>query len=184
MWFTEDPWPPILLLCVAAIVLVGIWSSRQRAIWLAGAGACLLAAVGVYFIERAVVTDRERVMEKIFQLADAFTKGNRQTTLSFFSRSQPDLRDLASRALELVVVDGEVSIKDVAITIYNENSQADAVFRANGKFSYQGGVAMPFPTRWRVRWVKELEDNDWKIAEVQRMSIVDDKELGPFETKQ
>src|SRR5262245_25426772 len=94
-WFTENPWPPIVILGVAAGVLVAVWSSQKRGIWLMGALAAVLAAVAVFFVERSIVTEGERVEKNIFDLAAAFVREDRDAVPGYFSVRAPELRATA-----------------------------------------------------------------------------------------
>lgn len=180
MWFTENPWPPMFLLGAAAIVLGGLWTAQKRGAWLAAAAVCLLAVVGIYVFEGQVVTDRERVTASLLKMAQAFQQKDADATLAFISRQAAEVRELATTALKDVEVKGALSIKSIDVTMHNENSQADSVFRANGNFTYQGTYSSYGSSRWLVRWRKEA--GEWKVVEVQRMGD-DDEPMAPFEAR-
>src|SRR5258707_10951480 len=101
-WFTETPWPPIFILGIVACALLAVWSSRKRGIWLVGAGLMIVAAAAVFFIEKSVVTEAERVEQHVLDLTGAFQRKERERTLAFFSVQAPELRNMAISALDLV----------------------------------------------------------------------------------
>ncbi len=42
MWFTDNPWPPIVLFACLAVVFFAIWASKGRKILLVAAAAMLV----------------------------------------------------------------------------------------------------------------------------------------------
>lgn len=182
MWFTENPWPPIFILGAAACVFVGIWWTQRRGAWLIGALACLVGSIVIYSVEKSIVTERERLEQHIVELTTAFRKGDQDKTLAFFSPQAPLLKTLVLGAIKMVEVDDDLAIKDVAVTVYNEASQADTHFRANGTISVlSGNYRGHTPSRWLLRWQKEA--GEWKIVEVHRLDTLKDEELPIFEPR-
>jgi hypothetical protein len=174
-WFTETPWPPIFILGIAAALLLAIWSSQKQGSWLIGAVILCMAAVAVFFVERAIFTEAERVEQNILDLTAAFQRKDRERTLSFFSMQAPDLRDMAVYALNLVDFPKGIDIKDVSVRLTNENTRAIAHFRANGTVSVRGFATQHAASRWQVTWQKE--GNDWKIIDVVRLDPIKDEKM-------
>ncbi|MGQ0635695.1 MAG: hypothetical protein ACT4QC_13855 [Planctomycetaceae bacterium] len=182
MWFTEEAWSPIIVLATVAVTLTGLWWSRQQGRWLAGALVCVMAAVAVYFTERAIVTEREQIARKVRELVGAFQRKDSQATLSYFSRQEPELRQMAQTALGMVDIPGPLSIKQMQVDVYNENSQADSEFRANGMVSHLGSPPRYAASRWRVHW--QREGQDWKIVEVKRLGLSKGEPMDVFDPRQ
>src|SRR5262245_3022882 len=111
MWFTETPWPPIFLLSLAVCVCVALWYSQKRAGWLLAAVGLTAACAAVYFVERSIVTEAERVEQSVLGVAAAFQRKDKQATLSFISPQADELHSLATSALEWVDVH-DLAIKD------------------------------------------------------------------------
>src|SRR5438067_2019611 len=112
-WFTENPWPLMIILAIAAIACLAAWASQKRGLWLV---AGMLAVVGmgaVYLIERSVVTEAERVGQNVHALAAAFQRKDRDGTLSFFSLQAPELRVQVEQALDWVDLPNGIDIKDM-----------------------------------------------------------------------
>src|SRR5262245_41333091 len=177
-WFTENPWPLIVLLGIAAGIMTAVWSSQKRALWLLGALAAVLAAVALFFVERSIVTEGERVEKAIIELVAAFVREDKDVVLSYFSVQAPELRDTALRGMELVDFPHGIDVKDVSVRLSNENSRAVSRFRANGlaAASIAGMSAQQqFATRWEVTWQKE--GNDWKIIEVERLHTLKEERI-------
>ena len=180
-WFTENPWPPIFFLGIVACILLAVWSSQKRAIWLASALAVVACALTVFFVERAIITESERVERNIFELKTAFEHKDKTRTLSFFSLQAPEAREKVEQALEWVDLPDGVDIKDMDVRMSNENTRAVARFRANGTVSFRGLGTHHAPSRWEVTWQKE--GNDWKIVDVVRLNPFKDEPMGIFEPR-
>jgi hypothetical protein len=180
-WFTETPWPPIFLLGIAACVLLAVWSSQKRAVWLIAALAAVVSAVAVYFIESSIITEAERVEKNVYELKTAFERKDKTRTLSFFSLQAPEPRERVEQALEWVDLPDGVDIKDMSVRMSNENTRAVARFRANGTVSFRGMLPQHAASRWELTWQKE--GNDWKIIDVVRLNPINDEPMGIFEPR-
>ena len=181
MWFLETPWPPLVLLGAAACVCVALWYSRRRAAWLAAAFGLALAGVAVWFVERAVVTEAERVERSVYDLAAAFKRDDREAVLSFFSLQADDLRQLAERTLDEVDVSDDLDVKDLDVRLFAAGSRAESHFRANGSFVWRSMPLGPYPSRWLVTW--QNEGGGWKIIEVQRLNPINARPMEIFEQR-
>lgn len=181
-WITETPWPLVVILAVAAGIMLAVWSAQKRGIWIVGSLAAILAAVGVVFVERSIVTESERVEQSVLDLTRAFQKKDHDRTLSFISLQAPELRQLAETALASVTVQDDLSVKDMHVRMSNEDTRAVARFRANGTISFQGMDLGPQPSLLEVTWQKER--NEWKMIGVRRLNpIREDEEMRMFELR-
>jgi ketosteroid isomerase-like protein len=70
-WLSEDPWTAVGVLVVVAIVLLGLLKLRQEGRFLIAALAVLGLAGLVLVVERAWVTEAERVEAVVYELAAA-----------------------------------------------------------------------------------------------------------------
>ncbi len=181
-WFTENPWPPIILLVIAAGGMLAIWSSQKRGIWLLGTVTAIAAAVAVFLVARAIITEAERVEQKVHAVAEAFERKDKDATLAYFSVQRPKLRALVVQALEWVDLPNGVDIKDMSVRLTNENTRAVARFRANGTVSFKQMGSQHAPSRWEVTWQKEA--GDWKIIAVDRLHTLKDEKVGIFDPSQ
>ena len=169
MWFTETPWPPIIGLCVIGVLLFLGWMSQRRTAFLAGVAVCLALCGIVFVVERQIVTERERVEQRLLDFAVAFQqdsmrqglvnmviRGPEPTSLSFISASAEGTRRMAEAALNFVDIPEPVRISDVRTTMSNNNSRAVTQFRASATVRAGGlpdGVHQP--TRWELTWQRE-----------------------------
>jgi hypothetical protein len=190
MWFTETPWPPIMIFSAIAAGLAAAFVTTQQGRFLVGIVAMLVAALVTWLIEQNIVTESERVEQAVYDVAEAFQQGDVERTLSFFStRStitnleavaplQYSLRDVARYALQIVEVRGDLRITDVSVDL--KSGRATSRFRANGTFAVKdhGNVGHQ-PTRWDVVWQKE--GTDWLIVKVDRLDPITGESMGYFD---
>ena len=67
-WFTENPWPLLLILAGSAIVALISGAPKARS----AAVACALAAIGFYVLESAIVTPAEDLKRSCRQCLNRF----------------------------------------------------------------------------------------------------------------
>ncbi len=171
MWFTETPWPPILVLAAIAAGFGAALISTQNVKHLLPILLLAALAVGVYVIEEQIVTERERVETSIYEVAAAFQQKDLGGTLRHFSEQSIRLRGMATGAVLGIDVQEDLRITDVSVTMSNSESRAQSHFRANGSFNVMGfGDVGHQPTRWNVDWQKE--GGEWRIIEVERLDPI------------
>ncbi len=180
-WFTDTPWPLIVILGIAACVCLALWTSQKRAVWLVGVVILVGVAVGVFVVEKSIISEAERVEQNVYDLTGAFQRKDRERVLSFFSLQAPDLRATAVEALNLVDLPDGIDVKDVSVRMSNENTRAVSHFRANGTVSVKGLGARHSASRWEVTWQKEA--SDWKIVEVIRLDPIKDEKMQIMERR-
>lgn len=182
MWFTENPWPPIFILGMAACVLAGAWASQRRGILLVAALAALAGCFAIYTVERSIVTEGEQIEADIRTMTAAFQKKDRKKVLSFFSKQAPDWQDVIDRAFDLVDIEDDLDVKDMSVAMHGENSQAVARFRANATITAKSlGISSHQPSRWELHWQKE--GGAWKIVDVIRLNPFKDDPMDIFEKR-
>ena len=174
--FFEDPLWLYVLLFIAEVVMVWLWSkSRERAALL----RCLipLGLAGVVFaVATLVVTDREKIQRATDELvADA--KAGRLTAFERWLdrefqgtfRSKPMNRDQALAEARRVL--GRGSIKDIEIQKNEIKVQgADAYQRLQTAIRFSGGgFSGRLPMMWRIHWIRTTEG--WRIYEVSEPQI-------------
>lgn len=177
MWFTETPWPPIIILLVVCCFLVAAWQGSRRGAYLGAVVVLLGACVGFIYLEEWIVTDSERVERHVHDLVHAFQRRDEKGTLDFFSQQAPEYRTMVSKAMELVAIRDDVDVKDVNILILAEGTQAISHFRANATIAIRGLMQDSYqPSRWELTWQKEA--GEWKIVGVQRLNPVTGEKMG------
>ena len=176
MWFTEDAWTPVAILAIAILILSAIWTVTRKSQLLWAITACLIAAAASFAIDSLVVTPTEQIEQHVVDLATRFQKQDVEGTLEFFSTTAILERGLITWGLEQVTVEPDLRITDQRIKIFAENSRAETEFRANGTVSGFGIEKSYQPSRWRLTW--QMEGNDWKIVNVERLNVVTGETMG------
>jgi ketosteroid isomerase-like protein len=180
-WITENPWPLMIILAIAAIAFLAAWTSQKRRVWLAAGILSFAAVIAVYLFSKSIVTEAERVAQAVHDLAAAFQRKDKAGTLSFFSIQAPELRTQVEQGLNWVEMPDGIDIKDVHVSTSNENTRAVSHFRANGTASVRGMGSHHIASRWAVTWQKE--GADWKIIEVQRLHPLKDEKMDMFDQR-
>jgi hypothetical protein len=168
MWFTENAWPPMLLAGLGAIVCFALWNSDRRSRYLLSGLVCL-GLIGFFFaLERAIVTDGERVQRQVAVLCDQFRR-REPATLDQFSATAPELKALCKTAMETVEIGNDLRLTDFRTSFTNQNSRANVHFRANATISALG-FSGHHPFRCILSYQKE--GGEWKIVDVQRLDPI------------
>ena len=186
MWFTEDAWSPIILCTVIAAIFFIVFMTTQRARFLIALPLLLLAAVTIYFVEIAIVTDSEQVEKNLHDLVDMFVEeshqfGSGSATVpeqarcqSYFAETNTVDRTRVVAALMFVQVEGDIRVTDVKIQLTNQDTMAVTHFRANATFS-AGSNTGHHPSRWEMTWQKQA--GEWKITRTKMLNVVNGKEM-------
>lgn len=175
MWFTEDPWPPMLACGLGALLAVAFWSSSRRAVHLLVALGLLLFGGVLYLVEQAIVTPGEQVEAQVVQLCDQFRRKD-PATLDHFSATAPELKLMCQAAMALVEIDDDLRLTDFQTRLTNADSRAVCHFRANAGLSVLGhGKVGRQPGRFELTWAKEPKG--WKIIGVKRLNPIRDEEM-------
>lgn len=178
MWFTENPWPPMLLCGLGAVVALGFWVSSKRAIPLLVSCTCLIGAGIVYLAEHAILTPAEQVEAQLIDLVEQFRRKD-PAALEHFSRRAEELRVLCQRAMDIVEVEDDLQLSDIRTRLTNENSRAVTHFRANGTVSIPSlMVSRTYqPSRFELTWIQE--GDAWRIVAIRRLHpFKEGEELG------
>lgn len=176
MWFTDTPWPPILICSVLGVLLVAAWYPNRRGIYLLGVVGLIFLSGAIYAVEQHIVTEAERIEKSVLDVTRAFERADLEKTLSFFARTDTQDRKDVTAAMLLVEVEEDLRITDLQVKMMENNSRAVSHFRANATIRVLGQVHRGrHPSRWELTWQKEAED--WKIVSVRRLNIVTGEEM-------
>ena len=191
MWFTETPWPPILIFCVFGVLLFLGWVSQRKTGYLAGVALCLALCGLVFVVEQQIVTETERVEQRLLDFTAAFQRDSLQRGLlnavigggpeleSLKFLQGDEVRRLATHALDLVDIQDDVRISDIRTKMSNKDSRAITQFRASASVTVSGFNAVRQPSRWELTWGKE--DGEWKVLRATRLNFMSGQPLdNPF----
>ena len=177
MWFTENPWPPMLISGLLAFVFLALWNANRRDLHFAIAMLFVLLAVGIYFAERAIVTEGERLQLRVTQLCEDFRTKKLEKVLDYVSDTNPDLKGVFETAFKLVTIQSDLRLSDFQTTFTNENSRARVHFRANATIGVTGmGDVGYHPARLILTF--QREKGEWKIIEVERLNPITGVSMG------
>lgn len=167
MWSTETPWLMVIICSIPAAVLLSL--GLQRGSGKMGAAGILfvLLAGAAIAVDAYVETDRERVERYVEEVVRAFERGDGDAMLHHFSQRALCERLLAKFALETVTVEHPLSLKDIQVSLQNEDSIAVSTFRANGTVAVRGRSVGHQPSQWQAHWRKEA--GDWKLYRIQEL---------------
>jgi ketosteroid isomerase-like protein len=180
MWFTETPWPPVILLGAMGFLCGLVWGSTQRGKYLVVGLGCIAAAVVVWFVERQIVTEAEVIEQNVHDLVAAFHRNDLEATVSFFSEQAALLRTMVAGGVAMADIADDYRITDMDVRTMAQDSMGESWFRANvtATVPVHHVANYRLPTRWRLLWRKE--GGEWKIIEVHRYDVVADREIPLF----
>ena len=172
-WLTENPWPLLLLFAGTAVIALISGAPKGRSVSV----VCLLAVVGLYLIEAAIVTPGELVEDQLQIMLDAFRDRNQDAINDCIADESPKLRETAAEGLNLVTLTKDFHIKDLEVTVRADGQTADAHLRANGTLKVNHGDMFSHVfTRWQTVW--KHVGSEWKLVEVRRLDPVNGQEMG------
>lgn len=129
-WFTQNPWPVVVLSIVAAICcfLLAVRTGNRR--WLPGIAACLLIGLLALVVDRLVVTDHEAVSELIEAARNAVEANDIDGVLAHVDPQAEELRGTIRSAMSAVVIH-DANVGDLEIRFGPEPDTAHADFLGN-----------------------------------------------------
>lgn len=171
MWLTENAWQPMLFLALIGMALGMVGYRRLQKRYAAGMIICFLLVGMTWFIEKQVVTEKERVHASVIGITTAFGDRDLDKTVGYVAQRSQDLRFLIGYAYNLVEFKGDMRVTDIEIEMTNNESRAKTRFRVNGtisalKQSYTGHQ----PTRWEATW--QVEAGEWKMIDIIQLDPV------------
>lgn len=180
MWFTETPWPPILILSLIGVGFLLVAMQTQHAKWLFAVIVVAVLAVAVWFAERAIVTPAEQVEGNLLAMIDAFQKNNEAEMLKFISPGQPALVALAKVGIQVVDMDAGYRVTDVQVKTFADNTAATSHFRVNStiRMAQQGNLGHN-PFRFNGQW--QLEAGEWRLTGIEELDPITGEVLNRFD---
>jgi len=176
MWFTETPWPPIIILSVLAITSASYWLQRGRLRFLVATLFFAAGIVGTYVAERLIITDGERIEAAVFDMADAFDRRDEAGVLRYISPREQKLKELVEWGFTTVTDVDNLNITDVSVDLTSAGQRARSHLRANGRFHVAAyGDVGHKATRWELTW--QREGADWRIIDLRRLNVMTGEEI-------
>lgn len=176
MWFTENPWPPILIVATLATALACLWFQRQQTKYLAGAIALALACVPIFFVEQSIVTEGEKIEANVRAMVDHCVRGDADGVLDFVAANANESRATIIQALNLVDVEDDARVTDVEVKLETGKTQATSRFRCSATINlHMMQHRARHPSHWRLRW--RLISGKWKVTDIHRLDVVTGEQI-------
>ncbi|HWC88095.1 MAG TPA: hypothetical protein VG433_00510 [Pirellulales bacterium] len=173
-WFTENPWPFLLVGLLVEVVLVVILISTGRGALLSAIAGVAVLNIVLLVTERIVVTDREQVAATLDELAGALTTGDAPTVLAFIAPSATELRARAEHGLQQVKINEARVLPGLQVTLSERADPPSATAAFNARFSFKllRGAAAPYEIGLRHFFVNlEKRDGRWLLTAVEDSHI-------------
>lgn len=182
MWFTETPWPPLAILGLIGVLFLWVALQTQRGKWLVAVGGCVVLALAVWLIERAIITPGEHVERNLLSLVEAFQKNDEPATLKNISTGPNSLGlvALVKLAIHAVDIDPDYRITDVQIQTQANDTAATSHFRVNAtlRLPTQGNLGHK-PFRFNGKW--RVETGEWRLVEIEELDPINGEVLNRFD---
>jgi len=177
MWFTEDPWYPLLGCVLVFLALIGLWRTNPKPVYMQAMFGVVVLGALIVFVERMVVTPSEQIDDNIHDLVDSFRRQDLDRTFSHISESATNERMLISGAIGIVDLDEDLRITDMDVKVLDGGTSAKARFRVNATADAVGS-SYRVRTRWELSF--QREGDDWKVTRIQRMKLLEDGFIEPI----
>lgn len=178
-YFTENAVPGILILLCLAIVcwLSGSQNGRKASL------ICVACAVGMYFLERSLISTGEEVEMATAQLLQNFKDEDLNAISNQIVDQDPELVALAEKGLQMVDLGPDFQLKSVETSVSNDGQTVTAYVRANGRIEFTGNTAAAaggrhMPTFWKTIWNRKGEE--WRLRNATRLNPTDGQEIDMF----
>lgn len=129
-WFTQNPWPVVVLAVAAAAGCFGLAVRTGSRRWLAGSGLCPLVGLLAVAVDRLVVTDHEAVAELVERARSAVERNDIDGVLAMVDPQAEALRQSIRGALSAAVI-LDANVGDLRIEVGPEPDAARADFLGN-----------------------------------------------------
>ncbi len=170
-WLTEHPTGAYLILAILGGISLLVFFASRRIAHLSGLLVAVLLAVGVFLIDRAVVTDREQVELNTKALAKAVQEGDIAKMGELLSeRFQMEGHGRASllhRAKAALIPGGvrTIQVWDLAVPRSDDPSRLECHCNASASGAFDRGTIDP-PYLGTLELVYEKEGKDWRITKM------------------
>jgi len=162
--FLEDPLYVYAALGIAAFVLAAAWYERRRRLWLNLAACAVLLGVGVGLVEHLVVTDRERIVAALHEIAKAVETRQLDRAAEYVDEDYGGWK-LTRKAL---IAAGKLAVRTYDIREVRFVGQPTVDLRGAAGADcrvrtvvHRGEAGRPVPLSWELEWIKR--PGGWRI---------------------
>lgn len=177
-WILETPLPTLIIGGLTLAILIGGWMQTQRRELILAIGAVVVIIVGLFVLERSIVTDREAVEATIFAIAREAEANDVPALARRFHSSASHHRDRLEVELVLYQVN-EVNIPynplapNLKIEVDRRTVPPSAVarFNCNVVISDRAGVMKEVRVPRHIVATFLWEDGEWRCSDYEHMDI-------------
>ena len=166
MWLTENPWPPMIIAAIVALIYLGMWNSNRRGLHLVLALFFALLCGLIYPLERLIVTEGERLQQQVRQLCFDFR--DKKDVIHYVSDSRPDFKKLFEEAQAMIAVQKDLRLSDFETRMSDDGTRGTVHFRANATVVVFGNEVGYQPARLILTLLREK--GEWKIIDIERLN--------------
>ncbi len=170
----ETPVPALIVGLLTTSVFFGAFLKTGRRSLIAASLLAIATTIGLVLLERAVVTDRERVEQTIYDLAAAVERNDVQGALSFVhsqaSKIRPHAeREFATWSFSRVVVKNNL---EVELQGAPQATRAVATFNVVVVLGDRQGQIVDQHVARVVRVTLVKEEDDWRVWEYSHLNVL------------
>lgn len=168
-WLTEDVTTLLIVLGCIELALAFALYQTGRGVVLYIMGGVLLLAGGLFFTERWIVTEKERVEQTLFGVVDCVENNDVDGVLSYVGPDALEVRTLVQSRMKLVEIQ-EAKITDSPKIIINElTSPPTATASFTGRIQGQLKMGNQYGDTFISGFTITLRryDGEWKISTVE-----------------
>jgi len=172
----EDPFYLYLALGMGVVLLAGTWFRRRETKWLMWALLLVVAGAGLFALERAVVTDRERIRMALDDIARCVQTGDIDAASEYLDPKFTGWGVGAlrmGRAATVLAIKGYRSAYGIAQVKYVGDRPVTLLDKDRAEGTVQTVVIYGTGDRtgrvllaWKLEWVKRPEG--WRIRRAER----------------
>ena len=177
MWFTENPWPPMIISGLCGLISLVIWNARRQHKLLYLACVFFASTGAIYAMERSIVTEGERLQADVVQMCDQFRRRDPRT-LDHFADSATEWKATCKLAMEMVEIRDDLHLTDFRTSVTDLGRVGKVHFRANATITAMETTAHH---TFRCILTYEKKGSDWKITGVERLDPIRGDSMGIME---
>lgn len=165
-WFTEDVTTPLVVLGLVELLLAVALYQTGRAVVITAMATVAVIAAALFFTERTIVTERERVVQSVYAAADALESNDEQQLLALLGPDAIELRAMAARYMRMLKITEAAVTERPQVTINELTSPptAEVHFMGRIKGNLKMGNAYGDTFISKIHLTLRRYEGEWKIV--------------------
>lgn len=165
-WFTENSTFPMITGIILAIILLGLAFSAREKVMVYLALVIGVLTAGTVICERMIVTDREEVMQCVYDLASAVQANDKKGVVAFVSKTRPDTIDRVNAEMPKYDFD---SCQIVGTNYFEPGADgrdtAEICFVVSVKVRVDGATETQWGHRKIILHFEKQPDGKWRVID-------------------